>query len=218
MAKKSSIPSRGTKSSATPSKPKAKAKAPTIRRSNVTSPLALTFKDLEPNWRAYIAYVDYAANDGNEDMKRIIDSFKGLTKREKELVMPERLCDLAGVRPSELVAAVCGQVWAHQSGESAMAAAILHPKIVRKTAKAAENIKWGGKDRELFFRISGSLPDKKGTTIINNNNPQILNASASALSATHLGSMSERTLEMEKLLAEPQTINVLPENSPANAR
>lgn len=123
------------------------------------------------------------------------------------MVMPERLCELSGVKPSDLVGAVCSQVWALQNGESAMAASILHPEIVRRTAKSAMSVKNGGRDRELFFRITGSLPDRKGTTIINNNSPQTAIVASEARGS--LPSMNQAVTDMDRLLEAP-TIHVLP--------
>lgn len=173
------------------------------------SPLAVAFRHLEPNWRSYIAYVDYAANDGNEDMKKIIDIFRALPQSERKKVMPETLCDLAGVRPSEVIGAVTAQVWALQSGESAMAAAILHPKVIKATGKAALNVKRGFKDRELFLRSTGSLPDKKGTSITINNTPQTANINTlPALSSGKFLPMSDACKEMDDLI-EPVEIKQL---------
>lgn len=149
----------------------------------------------------------YAADEGNEDCAKIMEILKGLPKKERDEVMPERLCELSGVKPSDLVGAVCSQVWALQNGESAMAASILHPEIIRRTAKAAMNLKYGGRDRELFLRATGSLPDRKGTTIINNNNPQIANLGP-GVAAGQLPSMERAALDMDKLLEAP--IDVLP--------
>lgn len=175
------------------------------------SPLATVFRDIKPSWRDYIVYVDYAANEGDEDMQKVMTCFMALPKKEKREVMPERLCELAGVKPSELVGAVCAQIWAHNQAESAMAAAIAHPEVVRQTAKAARNVKWGGRDRELFFRVTGSLPDKKGTTIINNNSPQtaIVAPPQNQSQLTPGGRflpMEESVLEMEKLIEAPTEI------------
>jgi len=139
-------------------------------------------------------------------MASIMKVLHGLPKKERDLVMPERLCELAGVKPSELVGAVCSQVWALQNGESAMAASILHPSVVRRTAKAANNLKYGGRDRELFFRITGSLPDRKGTTIINNNNPQTAIVESGVKG--QLSSMDQAVVDMDRLLEESSAINV----------
>ena len=163
------------------------------------SPVANVFRDLKPNWRSYLNYVQQAANEGDDDMQRIIDSFQHLRIGERRLITPEKLCDLAGVRPSDVIGVVCAKIWAEKSGESAIVTALLHPEIIRKTAKAAANIKHGGRDRELFFRLSGSLPDRKGASVVINNNPQAL-SNVEAPRPGQLPSMEADVIEMDRLL------------------
>lgn len=139
--------------------------------------------------------------------------YNGLRMGERLTVMPERLCELAEVKPSELLGRVVATVWAQQSAESAIAASILHPQVIRRTAKAANSLKFGGRDRELFFRVTGTLPDKKGTTIVNNPQTVVSMPAVGPTSSQTLFTTPEnRVIEMDRLLEagepEPEIVDV----------
>lgn len=173
-----------------------------------SSPLAVIFSNLPGGWRGYLNYVRSAAAEEDEDMQKILDTHRKLPLRKAAIITPEELCDLSGIRPSELLGAVCSQVWAQKSGESAITAALHHPEVIRKTAQAARSLKYGGRDRELFFRVSGSLPDRKGASVIINNNPQAIGGvdSTPLLKPGQLPSMEADVIEMDKLLEPPKNV------------
>lgn len=128
------------------------------------SPLSVAFRHIHPNWRAYIQFVDLAARKGDTAMGRFLHSYESLRGLDRVNTWPEQICELANVTPGELIGAVCRQIWESKAAESSMISSIAHPELLLETirlAKRPENFK----DRELCFRMMGSLPDKKGTSI-----------------------------------------------------
>lgn len=128
------------------------------------SPLAVQFRHLQPSWRAYIQWVDLAARNGDTAMMRVRDCYQVLPPKEKSSIWPEQLCELASVTPGELYGAVCRVTWEAKAAESSMISAINHPELLMQTIRLArkeENFR----DRELYFRMAGSLPDRKGASI-----------------------------------------------------
>jgi hypothetical protein len=55
-------------------------------------------------------------------------------------------------------------LWECGAAESSVVSAIAHPKVLERTVKLARKADHY-LDRELFFRLTGSLPDKKGASI-----------------------------------------------------
>lgn len=139
------------------------AKLPRLALAN-RSPLSVQFRHLQPSWRAYIQWVDLAARNGDTAMQRVRDCYQALPAKEKLTVWPEQLAEMAGITPAELYGAVCRTTWEAKAAESSMISAIAHPEMLLKTiqfAKKEEN----GLDRERYFRMTGSLPDRKGSSI-----------------------------------------------------
>jgi hypothetical protein len=120
------------------------------------SPLSVAFGHLAGGWRRYITYVDYAARQGDEAMARYRDCYQTLMRKSKDC-WPEQICDLA-------IAAVCKAVWNTNAAESSVISSIAHPQLLAKTIQFAQK-EDNYSDRELYFRLMGSLPDKKGTSI-----------------------------------------------------
>jgi hypothetical protein len=151
-------------------------------------------------WRNYIEYVDLAARNGDPDMARYRDCYLSLTPRDRRNHWPEQLCELANVSPGELVGAVCRMLWEAKAAESSMVSAMAHPQVLMATAEFAR-LPMCSRDRELFFRLTGSLPDKKGASINIINNPT---AQAGAIklnghAAAQLKSMDDEIIEMSRL-------------------
>lgn len=126
--------------------------------------LSVAFRNLKPNWRGYIQYVDLAARKGDTAMVRFRACWESLTPRDRSGVWPEQICEMANVEPGELYGAVCRQMWETKAVESSTISSLAHPEILQRTiqlAREPENFK----DRELYFRMMGSVPDKKGASI-----------------------------------------------------
>ena len=157
---------------------------------------------MQPSWRSYIQYVDLAARKGNTAMERFRDCYENLPWRDRASIWPEQLCDLAGITPDELVGAVCQQIWASKAAESSMVSSIAHPEVLMATirlAKKEENFR----DRELFFRMAGSLPDRKGTSINIFNQAAGQVAEAPVVGRAKLKSFDEEVIEMSRDLEMP---------------
>jgi hypothetical protein len=177
------------------------------------TPVSNAFRHIEPTWRNYIYYAGVAAKHGDEEMVKFIASFEALPKNEQRTIMPDAVCDLAGVSPGNLIAAVSKQVWEHYQPESAITAAINHPRMVQATAFWGQSLADCNKDRELYFRLTGGLPDKKGAAIVINNNPQ--NATINTqhpfanAGANGFRPMDQRVIEMSKFLDAPDDSQVM---------
>lgn len=128
------------------------------------TPLTIAFKNIRPSWRNYIDYVDIAARNGDKDMDKVLKIYLALTPKDQRVHSPEQLCELAQIPPSDLVGAVCREIWSAKSAESALVSAIAHPQVMNRMAKLAQKEE-NYRDRELFLRASGSLPDKKGASV-----------------------------------------------------
>lgn len=166
------------------------------------TPLTIAFRHIKPSWRNYIEYVDMAARNGDEDMARYVKVWLGLTPKDRRNHAPEQLCELSNVKPDELIGAVCSAIWRAKSAEGSLVSAMAHPAILERTAKAAAKAA-GYKDRELFFRVTGNLPDKKGTSVIINNSPQTLVTGGPLPVGRQPGglpSMDEEAVDMSRLL------------------
>jgi hypothetical protein len=171
------------------------------------TPLSNAFRHIEPTWRSYTYYASAAAKSGDEDMIKYMASFSALPLSEQRTVMPDVVCELSGINPGRLIAAVSQQLWEHKQPESAITASVNHPRMVQATAFWGQQLADCNKDRELFFRITGGLPDnKKGASIVinNNHNPQTANFSnPSPAGANGFRPMDQRVIDMGKILDSP---------------
>jgi hypothetical protein len=169
--------------------------------------LSIAFRNIKPNWRNYVFYADAAAKAGDENMVKFVAAYVALPPKEQKTIMPEKLCDLAGITPGDLIGAVAKEVWTQKQPESIISASMNHPLVVERTAQYAMEHADNYRDRELFLRITGTLPDKKGASIVINNSPQTANINSPA-GANGYKSMDQRVLEMGKILDNPQPVAV----------
>jgi len=159
--------------------------------------LSASFRHIRPSWRAYIHYVDLAARKGDKAMERFLKAYESLTPQDRRTVWPEQICDLANVDPGELYGAVCRQLWETKALESSTISSIQHPELLLATirlAKKPENYR----DRELCFRMMGSLPDKKGASINIFNTAAAQTAEVSLPDRAKLRSFDEEVIEMSR--------------------
>lgn len=180
------------------------AKLPRLALAN-RSPLSVQFRHLQPSWRAYIQWVDLAARNGDTAMMRVRDCYEALPAKEKATIWPEQLAELANVTPGELYGAVCRVTWEAKAAESSMISAINHPELLMQTIRLARKEK-NYHDRELYFRMSGSLPDRKGASI--NIFTQAVGQSAevplpSVVGKAKLKSFDAEVIDMDRDLADP---------------
>ncbi|HYT09018.1 MAG TPA: hypothetical protein VEL77_15340 [Rugosimonospora sp.] len=138
---------------------------PLLTRKNNDTPMVIAFRHIKPSWRNYIDFVDYCARNGDKDCDRFVKIFASLTNKQRFEHKPEQLCDMAQMTPGDLMAAVSKGMWETGSGESKMISAMSHPNLIERTVKLAHK-EANFKDRELFFRLSGSLPDRKGNSVM----------------------------------------------------
>jgi hypothetical protein len=175
---------------------------------NHRTPLTVAFRHIKPSWRNYIDYARLAAQEGDDDMIAFIKTFEALTRKEQRTLPPEQICELAHVKPSELFGAIAEQLWGTGLGESQILAAIEHPQVMGAVAKRAKR-KDGRGDSELFLRATGSLPDRKGASIIVNNTPVALAASkTAAVEGDGFRSVSSKITQLDRLLGKPALVTV----------
>jgi hypothetical protein len=169
------------------------------------TPVAVAFRHIEPTWRNYIYYVERAVESGDDDMKKFLTAYLALKPKERFVMMPEQICDLCGVIPADLVGAVAREMWTAKRCESIIEASVNHPKMIQAVSFYGQVHGNHASDRELFFRLTGGLPDKKGASIVIHNNPQTANINnpPSAAGANGFRPMDQRVIEMGKLLDEP---------------
>ena len=168
------------------------------------SPLSVAFRHVRPTWRYYIRYVDLAARNGHEGMARFRDVYLSLKLADRLRSWPEQICELADVPPGELVGAVCRAIWEAKAAESSMISSIAHPEVLMEVAKLAKKPDHH-RDRELFLRLTGSLPDRHGQSInifnqagVNQNKMPDL-----AQGPARLKAFDEEIIEMSKTLDAP---------------
>ena len=168
------------------------------------TPLSHAFRHIEPIWRNYIHYVQRASQAGDDQMSKYLASFHALPPKEQKSVMPETVCSLSGTQAGELIGAVSRYYWEERQSESVITAATNHPKMVQATAYWGQSLADCNRDRELFFRLTGGLPDKKGASIvIHNTNASANLPTSSPHAANGFRTMDQRVIEMGKLLDEP---------------
>lgn len=180
--------------------------------------LSSAFRSIRPGWRNYIHYVDLAARNGNPDMAKVIKVYKALPAKERNAIMPEQLCDQCNLLPADLFGAVCKELWRTSAGASSIIAATATPDVIGATAFYARHPEFS-KDRELFLRATGMLPDKKGASVNIYNNPSPEAPDLGAQMKT-LPTMEQDTLDMERELTAPddppmfkKAVDVQPEDS-----
>ncbi len=169
------------------------------------SPLSVAFRHIRPSWRHYIDYAKTAAKEGDPDMQKVVATLGGLSLREQATIMPEQLCELAGIQTEVLFGSVCTQLWRSSRMEANVITAINYPKVIERTAKSALT-KTGVKDREMFHRATGFIKTPNGPSVVVNNNPQtaIMNGdSGGQMRRVILPSMEEEALELEDSISLP---------------
>lgn len=178
------------------------------KRSPLTpsDPLALAFSSLQPSWRCYLEFVALAAKEGDKEMQKVMYALGELPSRKRDIIMPVELCDLAGIKPSDLIGAVCSQVWKVKGGTSTIISAVMEPEVITAIGRAALDLENGHQDRKLFVTMTGKMPDKKGTAmpaIAIYNNPQAIAAAAGTVQPGILPDMHQDVIELDRLLDEP---------------
>lgn len=201
--------------------PKPVLPAPPVRRRTsktlgAGTPLAIIFRKLHGGFRSYIEYVDLCARNGDKDMARYVAAYQALTPRDRNAHVPEQLCELVNIKPSDLVGKVCAVIWESKAAETSLISAIALPEVLDKTAQQAKTAK-GYKDRELLLRATGSLPDKKGMTINYDQRQQTAIMSGQPIPAprgllgggVELADMDTEVVSMSRLLAGPEDAAVV---------
>lgn len=126
------------------------------------TPLASAFRYIEPTWRNYIQYVDMEARTGNEDARRYLRIWQSLPYKERISHVPEQLCELASVAPSDLVSWVTRHIWIEGSAATSMVLSFNRARVLDATAQFAMQDPENGRHAELFLKAAGALPSGGG--------------------------------------------------------
>jgi len=173
-----------------------------------STPLSAAFRFIEPTWRNYIMYVDLESRTGNEEAKRYLEIWKSLPSQEQRTHLPEQICDMASILPSDLIRWVSGQVWIEGSAKSAMCLSFMKDKVLEKIGEFAMDSPDNFKHAELFAKVSGAMPQgpKVAPVSIFNMPVASSNAVAGAKSecapvyATGLKDMDMEIVELSKIM------------------
>jgi hypothetical protein len=181
-----------------------------IKAVNKTVPptrLAMTFRDLAldgaKDWRNWVVFAQFAADDGDEDARAVIDCFRKLKPREKNEVSPEYVCDLAGVKPADLAAQIFRMVYIYAGDAAALIEAAARPAVVQKTVNVALTDE-GWRDRQMLHQHSGFLPRPGGSNISVNASANVQSAMFSP--AHELPSVEVDTMRFTKALKDGKVI------------
>lgn len=178
-----------TKSSRTPKRPATR--------------LAMIFRELAINgkkdWRNWIVFAQHGADEGDADMQKVIECYRGLKRREQQTITPESICDLAGVNPNDLAAEVFRSYLSYASDAANLIEAASRPAVVRKQVKVALTTD-GWRDRKMLHEHSGFLPQKTGGGIHVNASANAENQNATVVSAPELKSMESDTIRFTRVL------------------
>jgi hypothetical protein len=162
----------------------------------------VAFRHIKPTWKHYLDYVESAAREGDKEMTKFLSAYYGLTRREQSVIMPEQVCELAGVKSEVLFGAVCTQLWSAAKMEANLITAVNFPRVIERTAKSALS-KGGVKDREMFHRATGFIKTPNGPSVVVNNNPQTAIVNGKPEMRLSLPSMEEEALQMEEAITIP---------------
>lgn len=173
------------------------------------TPLSAAFRFIEPTWRNYIMYIDMESRTGNKEAKRYLEVWQSLPLRERSSHLPEQICDMASVAPSDVIRWVSGQVWIEGSAKSAMCMSFMKDKVLEQTAQYAMASPDNYKHAELFVKAAGMYPQtSKGPAPVSIFNMPVASSNAvagvrSEVSPVHssgLRSMDEDIVELSKIM------------------
>jgi hypothetical protein len=130
------------------------------------TPLSLVFsRTFGSGWREQLmVYVEAAAREGDEGMQSVLALYKKMKRKERIAFVPEVVCDLAGIKPSDMIAEVQRVLWEYGRMEAGLIVGASHPKVIGALAKSAVKPK-NISDREMWLKGTGFLPPPKGTSI-----------------------------------------------------
>lgn len=168
------------------------------RLPKISSSLTEAFSALDGGWTNYIRFAEVAAKEGDEQMRKLMDTYVNTPKAERLRLTPEDLCRKSGVSIKDLFSAVLAWVWIYSNLHGSMLAAAANPAVIARTARAALGIgKNSHRDRETFLKVTGALPTARGSQTTINNNAVATAQSAAMLAGGRLSSAGQDILALE---------------------
>ena len=132
--------------------------------------LSFATRYLEGGRERFIEFVQLAVLNNHPAATAFYEVFLDLSTYQRDLVSFDDVCAAAGVRPSDLMACVVSSAMEMSRDTGNLVAALMHPEIVRQSAKSGKRI--GGdfaqialEDRRMLFQHSGFIPTPKNSTI-----------------------------------------------------
>jgi hypothetical protein len=160
-------------------------------------------------------YVDLEARTGaNPDAARYLAIWKALSYKEKQVHMPEQICELATVPPADLIAWVSRQAWQEGSAKASMCMSFMRDKVLESTAKFAMASPDNYKHAELFAKVAGMTPQpvrSGGVTFLNQpiaSSSSVAGAKSESapVHASGLRSMDDEIVELSKIMQTGGTV------------
>lgn len=179
-----------------------------VRSLSPTTRLAMTFREIEiegrKDWRNCWIFAQFAADEGDEDMVRVMETYKGLKNKERVSATPEFVCDLAGVNPNDFAAEIFRAYLSYSGDAGNLIAAAAHPKVVGATVKNAMTAK-GHQDRRMLLDHAGFLPQKQGGGIHVNASANADSKTANVILPNELPTMESDTIRFTRSLKSNTT-------------
>ena len=170
--------------------------------------LALTFRELvidgKKDWRHCWTFAQFVADEGDDEMVRVMECYRKLKKREQLTASPEFVCELAGVSPNDFAAEIFRAYLAYSGDAANLIEAASRPDVVAKQIKVALTTD-GWRDRKMLHEHSGFLPPKTGGGIHVNASANAENKSATVIQAPELEGMEANTLRFTRVLKAENT-------------
>lgn len=132
--------------------------------------LAIAMRYIDGGREQFIEFVQMAALNGVECVKKWWLVYADLTPGERARVSFDDVCVASGVRPSELMANVVAVAMEFSTDVGNLVAAATHPAIVHQAAKSAKRIggvhaQIGLADRRMLLDHARFLPVPKGASV-----------------------------------------------------
>ena len=168
-----------------PAKLRAQAKAMGLVLTDYSESLSMAVRKLEGGRGAFFGFVHLAAEDGDDDCKKIRACYLELPKIDQVRVSLDYLCLASGVSRTQLLKTIVGVAFDYAIDVGNLVAAASHATLVEHTVESAKRIDSaiGLRDRHALLSHAGFLPTPKAS---------VINISATAQAAAQAGAKDPR--------------------------
>lgn len=150
--------------------------------------LSIAVRYLPGGKKKFLEFVKIAAQNGDKSALAWWTVYADLTKTQRDRCSYDDVCDAAGVRPGQLLAAMVGHGVEAQRDVGTLVMAAFHPEVVAAAGRSAlridgEHAQIAADDRRSLLQAQGALPIPKGASIHVHANASA-NAQAAAAAST----------------------------------